>query len=632
MEEEEEEERGEEENENGIGGKEKAKGSREEGSGLQSLKESRIDQSSGSYRAKNAFNRIIGDSPSSRRERRIKREQQEEHALRERIRKREEELARQDHFERTLAAIIQRTRNTAASKIQYTWCAWWNSIGRRRRELLNKRAEERARREKRRMALLDYEQRIALERKKREQTSTVVTSAPAVIKCGKKWLEKTACVRYVLRRKLPCEGRRENFYRSLVVKIQTVLRGFLVRKRLGEKRAARNKQRMRKLQFEPAEYAALVIQKFVRCIFARRERRRLASEFYDPIATRIQRWIRQVSQRRRALGIDKLSCWKRKYSACMIQRAWRAYLKRLSCFMERLRFKLDESRRQERHSAVLLQRVGRGFLMRRTAGVDLHRAKRVYTVMYNMEFGRDTVKKRKEVESRDVQLYVPTPLEEVNRVAEIEREKYHIGLFVECDAKRERESLVEALRLRPLDVRRRRAQEDHLCTIEVNTLRRERAARKIQREFRHWRSIRHNPYRDKTLLFMGMGNYHENFYQRRIAGLKRELEYEAGPKHYPEQTEELKAEHAQLRAELEELYSNVRTHVGPEEVRTNEERYYTEAELQRDERDVERQKHADLLAYNADTYTRRFLDEVIGVKALPVLPNQQNMKYLEDRR
>ncbi|KEG12532.1 hypothetical protein DQ04_01641110 [Trypanosoma grayi] len=562
--------------------------------------------------------KTIGVSAVMRRAERMQKEREEEEALRSRLRQEAEEKAKKEYFERKLSFIISRTRNTAASKIQYTWLMWWNSVGKRRRELLRKREEEKARRERSRQALLDHERRVeeALRQKKRP-AQAVVAVIPSVIHCGKKWLERTACVRYLARRGIPREDRNEAFFLRSVAKIQAAWRGVSTRQRVRDMLAVRAETLLLKQEIEPREYAAIVIQMFVRRVFARMTKRRNLVERYGPPTTLIQKWFRQTMLRRRALGIDRVSRWRKEYSARLIQRAWRAYLSRLAHFMALLRYQLDEDRRRERTAAKLLQRIGRGWICRQYMTRTRLRNTHYQTVTHTLKWGNDGAgtEKKDFLESASAAVvppaaavYVPTPVEEVEQIAQMERDKYHIGIFVDTVAAREREAWAEALRLRPFEVLRRRAHEDHLCELELNASRRERAAVKIQTEFRRWLRIRDGPWRDNTLLLISRGRYQEACYGRKVEMVRHRREQQAGREIFGEQTAPMREMRVEVQEELREVQPLVRTHVPHEEVRTRTERYTVEMELQRDELVVEQQMTSDMFGRKRESRQRRMIE------------------------
>ncbi|KAH9577315.1 IQ motif [Trypanosoma melophagium] len=564
--------------------------------------------------------KTIGINPVKRREERIQREREEEKELRARLRQEAEEAAKKEHFERSLDKIVKRTRERAAKKIQYLWFYWWESVGKRRRELLCKREEDRARRERARKALLEHERRLQEASKEEKATISPQTAViESVLRCGKKWLLKTACVRYVARMKIPRKDHDNAYFLNKIAKIQATWRGFSTRRRIKDLSITQKQSLNLYREVEVEEYAATVIQLFVRRVFARMEKQRRAVERYGPPTIRIQRWFRSIMPYRRALGLDRISKWRREYSARLIQRAWREYLQRLHYFMERLRYKLDEDRRKERHAANLLKRIGRGFISRQYLSKLHIRGKKLYNVMYSIEWGEnDNVEKvpKSNTQLSTQPVYVPTPLEEVLKVAEMEREKYHIGLFVEKVAKREREEWKEALRLRPFEVQRRRAQEDHLCEIELNASRRERAAIKIQTEFRQWLRIRDDPSRDKTLLLIGRGRYQQSYYGNKVERARHLREQEFGKTIFGDQTAPMRAARREAEEELQEIRPLVRTFVPREEVRNLDERYNVEKELKRDEMLVEKQYNVDGMVRGRESRLRRALRDQSQMKEI----------------
>ncbi|RNF10333.1 hypothetical protein TraAM80_01693 [Trypanosoma rangeli] len=560
-----------------------------------------------------AFVKLIGVNPAIRREENIRQERLEEELLRSRLRKEAEEKAQKEHFERTLAAIVSRTRDRAVRKIQYMWCMWWNSVGKRRRELLIKRTEEKARRERLRQALLEHEQQVEEQRRQKRMSKkkSGIEAIPSVFCCGKKWLLRTLCVRYLARRGIPRDDKKEAFFVLQLSKIQAVWRGHYVRLQMRDKSVARAQKRMCNEQLEREVYAAMVIQMCVRQCLARKAREKNIIEHYGPPAIKIQRWFRAVMPRRRGLGVDKVSKWRKQYSARLIQRAWRGYLCRLAYFMEKLRYKLDEDKRHKRVASSVLQRVGRGFICRSLISRQWLKRTCLRTTVHLLEWGDGELDRKRNViptSPPPTVTYVPTPVEEVNAIAQMEREKYHIGLFVDVVAKRHCTEWKEALRLRPFEVLRRRAHENHLCELELNAFRREHAAVKIQREFRQWLHIRDSPFRDKTLLLIARGDYQVLEYGRKIDRIRHTREQEAGQEIFGDQVAPMRKARAAAQAELREVHPLVRTHVPQDKVRSLVERREVENELQRDEHLIKQQLHAEALLQRRESHLRRAIE------------------------
>lgn len=560
-------------------------------------------------KTRETFFKTIGVNPVERRLKRIKEEEEEEAALRARLRKEAEEAAKKEYFERTLEKIITRTRNRAAAKIQYAWCNWWHEIGKRRRELIIKREEEKARRERSRMAILEHERRVAqiLMTKKKLAKTAVIEVVPSVLKCAKKWLEKTAHVRYLAQCKISCNGENNTFFALKVAKIQAAWRGYYTRQKVRTAIEDRAYFWLLRGQTEIREYAAIVIQLAFRRHIARKLKKINAFERYEPPAVRIQRWFRRFMSRRRALGLDKVSKWRREYSARLIQRTWRSYCARLEFFMARLRYKLDEDRRRERTAAQVLQRIGRGFGSRSSVAKRRLKKTRLRNVMFALERQKQVDFEKNVVAAAAAAVpaaYVPTPLHEVEAVAAIEREKYHIGLFVDVLAERERAEWAEALRLRPFEVIRRRAYEDHLCQLELNALRQERAAIKIQKEFRRWLRIRDRSSDGNALLLLSRGIYQVSEYDKKISRIRHAREQEAGRALFGDQTAPMREERLKAQMELDETRPLVRTRVSLKDVRSFAERREVEEELQKDEKLVKEQMQAEVFSKRRELVLR----------------------------
>lgn len=164
-----------------------------------------------------------------------------------------------------------------------------------------------------------------------------------------------------------------------------------------------------------------------------------------------------------------------------------------------------------------------------------------------------------------------------------EYEKYEKALFLETMAERERKAWTKAIRIRPFDVERRRVCEDLLCIEEVATMRRAKAATKIQREFRSWLAHRNNPHRDHALLCISRGTYHQREYERDIQRMQYRRQLEKGIALYGDSAKAIRAHAREAREELSELQAAMPSYTQPDQLRSRAQRLADEKALVKDE-------------------------------------------------
>eukprot|EP00796_Vickermania_ingenoplastis_P007248 gene7248-5096_t len=461
------------------------------------------------------------DLKARREELRKKQLKEEEQYKQEQLKAHEEEN-RKRRFQEGLAIVIARTENRMATIIQRVWQGWWRSVGKPRRDAQRQRAAERQKRVHNRQVNDTIRKNAEL---KGDWTLSGLPPPIVVVHCKNIWIAKTECLRYLARHHIYHNSRSEREIYRLLSRAQARIRGVLARARFRRIKTARVVLFAENAPMEEREYAALLIQKLFRCHRARRILAEKHRDHYEPAATVIQEWYRMVMFDQRARGVDTRTVQRRLQAIVRIQKTWRGYLGRVKYYMALLRRDMDGCRIAEQRGARLLQRAGRGFLQRRWLGNNA-----IDQCVERMERQRQVaVEEEKEREQQEARARRPrTPVvprteyekecleraDEVYREQQRDREEYDVPLYLEPEAQRQRQAWTQAIRLNPTEVRRRRAEEDLRCHLEFQASRRERAAIKIQREFRAWLNVRDSKDRDTDYLTICKGVYHQREYER----------------------------------------------------------------------------------------------------------------------
>lgn len=545
----------------------------------------------------------------AKRQEAIEKQKKEEEKFKVQRLKREVEKEKERKFKEGLAAIQARTENRAATVIQQMWRHWWRHVGKPRREAQEQRAAERLKRVHQRMVNDTIRRHAEL---KGDWTLSGLPPPIVVVNCKNKWMEKTVCLRYLARKHIYHRSRTEGDILRLLVRAQACVRGMLARKRYQRTKTVRAALLRETVPHEEREYAALVIQKMFRCHRARRQMAEAHKNHYEPAAIIIQEWYRMVIFDQRARGVDTRSVQRRLNAVVLIQKTWRGYLGRVKYYMQMLRHNMDQCSIAEKRGCRLLQRVCRGYMQRRWLGNYA-----IDACMQRMQREREeteaALRREKELreaeEQRQRNPVIPRTeyekqclerADEVYRQQQKDREEYYVPLYLEPEAKRQRQAWKQAIRTRPLDVRRRRAAEDLLCQMEHNTNRRERAAIKIQREFRAWLRLRDSKDRDTDYLTICKGVYHQREYERIIQEKQYKRHQDKGVAIFGDvaapQRECVEEVRSALKAELEASPDFVPASA----IRTRAERLATEKRLQHDEEVVAATYHKDMKRLRED--------------------------------
>ncbi|KAG5468242.1 hypothetical protein LSCM1_02220 [Leishmania martiniquensis] len=518
-------------------------------------------------------------------------ERQEERAFRARMEAEKKAAEAEEAFHRAIEDLHCRTRNRAAVTIQHVWQQWWGSKGRSRRLVQQQRLEELQRRRRERLLLgavagkkLNCGKATVPPPSSQQHGHAGGYVVPAVVlRCVKKWLLTTICVRYLAKSHCrPVVTRlHEEDVRRCSCRIQALWRGVAVRRRQTQEQLQRlsiedahagvlSAAHRLRAEAELRDYSALVLQMAYRSHCARQRRRRLYLDQHNGPATAIQRWLRATLADQRRRGVDTRTVRKRNAAALTIQRLWRGYLGRVTFRMRELRLRMD--RVSSGSHALVARVVAEGPLTAieccKGKGARYISAQAITALAPDAVKGTEkplpaaqadssTVDKAALVlkrESASTEAYEAGCLQrssEVQQLRDEERDRYHIGLYVEAVATKERQAWEESLRLRPTEVLRRRIAMDVQIGEEQRAFTERRAALAIQRAYRHWRRMRHDPGRDTTMLFYARGRYQ----QRELAFLAERkrwrLEVERGTAIYSDSAATMREERAKAAEELD---------------------------------------------------------------------------------
>lgn len=502
------------------------------------------------------------------------------------VEKREHEI-----FEMKLTAIINRTKNRAACRIQDVWQFWWYSFGKPRREAQQKRAEERERTVHHR-----HVQELTRKQAVQQRKWTITDFPPPIvaIHCAQKWLDKTKAVRYLTRKHISLWGRREVEIQRLCARIQARVRGMQARARYSRTITERQQLFWTLRPQEMQDYAALLIQKMYRCHRARQMFFQAYRQRYEPPAIKIQEWFRLLLFDHRSRQVDTTTVNRRITAAVVIQTAWRGYLGRLRSYMQKLRRAMDNCRQEERTSVHVVQKCGRGYLQRKALGVAaLNSCIRRIQRKQEKEIQDKKDAERVEAKERFPEIVVPKNAYEsscleradsVYRQQQKDREEYDIPLFYEPEAQRLQEDWIDAIRTVPLMVRRQRADEDLRCTLELQAFRRQRSATKIQRAFRAWRNAKDCSHRSNDYLLICKGIYHQREYERIIQQKEYTRQQMKGVALYGDVAAPQRESVEAVREELKKEQDESLIYISPLHIRTRPQRLEAELQIQHAEK------------------------------------------------
>ncbi|KPI90449.1 hypothetical protein ABL78_0379 [Leptomonas seymouri] len=480
---------------------------------------------------------------------------EEEEAYRRKMKAVEEAAAAAKAFEYGLAQVKERTRARAARVIQRVWHQWWISIGQPRRHIQLRRMEELQRRRRDRLTLAS-----ATGKKTNAKSRTAVVPPPpsqqhgriagyvvpaVVVRCARRWKDRTACVRCAARLTdcaVDARLHEADIYRR-VCRVQALWRGALQRLHDAEARSTNVRDDAQRADAEARDYAAMVLQCAYRRRVALREYQRLYRERYSGPALTIQQWLRCTWTDQRQRGVDAPTLRKRHAAALHIQRVWRGYQGRLAFRMRELRLRIDEARPYVLQLEPAPAEGGPTPTGEHSAGI--------------LASGTHTAAPASDKESPAPATPTPLPTTrtgplsaradeyksqcqqrsyDVYHLREEERDCFHIPLYVETMAAKERMAWQEAIRLRPTDVARRRAQFNAQIDAEQSRFVLERCARVIQRAYRGWNAMRKDASRDTHLLQYSLMCYQQRELGRAVERQQRMRDFKRAVQLYGDTT------------------------------------------------------------------------------------------------
>jgi hypothetical protein len=175
-------------------------------------------------------------------------------------------------------------------------------------------------------------------------------------------------------------------------------------------------------------------------------------------------------------------------------------LARFHAAILRVQRHLGALKRKEFSAANKIQKVGRGYrsrhLLKQSSASSLHPSRGDLKILH--------VEVREQLSSiPPAYLVISSQYEQqairragdVDFVRAIERESQHIPVYVESQARLLRDAVAQ--RIHPHELRMQRAAEQHVRSLELHAVLRERSAKIIQRFFRRWRAIQNVASRER---------------------------------------------------------------------------------------------------------------------------------------
>lgn len=524
---------------------------------------------------------------ADKKKQRTAQEEAEERLLRDQ-KKREEQQARIDEARRERVEAVERERrHRAARRIQRVYRRWWQRVGYtkhiHRQQLASRSGAD---------GPASGVSTRGNAPSNRGGGPTMAQVSRAVVRCAKKWLARTAGRRFILR--LSAARKTGLAHVELMIRrIQHLWRFSLAKVRHSERARRRNEALLQIQQQDKREFASKRIQRKVRCFLAKKNLQARRAAHYWGHVVRIQRWVRRLFAMRLQAGVRAVRSHFRARAATCIQSVWRGYMGRLRATMARLRRKIDNMKAKERLRVVDMQRIGRAFVRRR----QLCRA---VPPIRTPPLLSSTIPVSMSAPDAHATRYAQAALERASAVAattEEERQRIYIPIAITELAARVRTEYAQ--RLVPLDVLRERAAEDHQRSLELATLRRDRAARHIQRAYRRWKRLA-TAQTGRTIA------YASRVYTR------RHYEHKEAARTASESRERLRASNDlaagaremkdAARLEIAALEPTVRCYAARDDIRSEEERQAAVKMLKRREADVARQKHSDEVALRPPTF------------------------------
>ena len=465
-------------------------------------------------------------------------------------------------FERGLQQVHERTRTRAARAIQRAWRQWWSSVGQPRRHVQLQRLEELQRRRRERLALSSSATgRNAVGAK--SHAATAVAPPPllsqqqcgrvagyvvpaVVVRCARTWMTRTACVRCAARltgAKIDVRLH-ETDLRRRINRVQALWRGALQRMHGTQARKRDTAVNAQRDAVEEREYAAMVVQGAYRCYAARQARQRLYKERHDAPAAIIQRWLRQTWADQRQRGVDAPTQRRRHAAAVDIQRTWRGYQGRIAFCMRELRHRID----QAGPYMFSVEAAAEGYKGNDCEPADKAPVASDVDKKVTPQAGAAPPTSPPPPPSSltaAADAYMSQCLERsvaVQRLRDDERDLFHVPLFVENRAAKERAAWQEAIRLRPTEVLQRRAELDAQIDAEQAHFVLHRAACVIQRAYRAWAAMRRDGSRDTGLLEFARMRYQQQELGRAVERKQHKRDLDRAMQLYGDTTAAMRGE------------------------------------------------------------------------------------------
>ncbi|KPA82239.1 hypothetical protein ABB37_03353 [Leptomonas pyrrhocoris] len=485
----------------------------------------------------------------------------EEEAYRRKMKAEEAAASATNAFQQGLKRVEERTQTRAAGVIQRAWTQWWSSVGQPRRHVQLRRLQELQRRRRDRLAFA-----AATGKKITTKHHTVTVPPPpsqqhgrianyvvpaVVVRCARRWKDRTACVRGAARL-TGCSvdpQLHEADLHKRICQLQALWRGALQRLRDNQTRQKKASENTQRADAEARDYAAMIVQCTFRRYAARQARRRLYEERYNAPATRIQQWLRCTWADQRQRGVDAPTLRRQHAAALDIQRVWRGYEGRIRFRMRELRQRIDEA------NPYALS-IERGDTEEKSASQSEAPATQ-QRLESDLSADEHRISAAEDTDALTQESVAPQPCASaaalsaradeyesqcrarggaVQHLLDEERDRFHIPLFVETRAAKERTAWQEAIRQLPTDVLRRRAAFNAQIDAEQSNFVRARSARVIQRAFRLWRAMLHDDSRDTRLLQYSLRRYQQQELGRAVERKQQERDFDRAVELYGDTT------------------------------------------------------------------------------------------------
>lgn len=522
----------------------------------------------------------------------MEQQEEEERAVREK-RRQEKQLAQLEEAKRQrMQQLLLEKQFAAARVIQRAYRRWWRTTG-----------------------FTKYVQRQQRENNKLRRAQNNKDSfsgtggggggssaAPhSVVKYARRWLEKTAGPRLMIR--LGAGRQTAGGFQQVDLCVRRIQR--LWRSSLSRLRRFAAKQRVTKCMQEIVKedkrvYAAKQIQGVWRIHMARARLSRLRKDFYWSHVVCIQTWFRKLQHSRKVQGARARRLVHCGRAAIMIQRLWRGYQGRVQACMQQVKRRVQALKRQEHNQSVALQRICRGYQCRKRMVHDLAGYLRHVADQQRRQISLDHEARQQRLllQEQAKSALTPYQVKALQRAADAEavattteRERaFHLDLYVKPSAARElqqRTTIHDAAQ-----IRRDRAADSHLRSLEAATLQRLRAVRRIQQAVRSWLNDR-RPFENRSK--MASLTYQRGRIQANEAAALQRNEQQRLRAQLDLAQEPRDMKNA-LVGEIQELEPTVRRHAADEDIRTQKERRVVGQSLAKQEHALKRQQQESSLA------------------------------------